>query len=103
MLVMHRRVHRVRALRRPASTLQNCAPPASGHQLAPPADTSHNWRRLTDSFQRMKANPGEPVELKKFCFSSRTVSSRTVVGENFADYMSLPIEEYVLFDDRLMR
>ena len=51
----------------------------------------------------MKANPGEPVELKKFCFSSRTVSSRTVVGENFADYMSLPIEDYVLFDDRLMR
>ena len=59
--------------------------------------------RLTDSFQRVKANPGEPLELKKFSFSSRTVSSRTVVGEDFTDYMSLPLEDYVVFDARLMR
>eukprot|EP00327_Prymnesium_parvum_P023085 CAMPEP_0113229838 /NCGR_PEP_ID=MMETSP0008_2-20120614/568_1 /TAXON_ID=97485 /ORGANISM="Prymnesium parvum" /LENGTH=195 /DNA_ID=CAMNT_0000076389 /DNA_START=182 /DNA_END=766 /DNA_ORIENTATION=- /assembly_acc=CAM_ASM_000153 len=58
---------------------------------------------LADAVTRMKANPHEPLVFKKFVFRAKTTHRRRVAGERFEDYMSLPVEQYVLFDPRLMR
>eukprot|EP00966_Prymnesium_polylepis_P262656 6066922-Prymnesium_polylepis.2 len=59
--------------------------------------------RLVDSFKRLKARPGEPVTLKQFQFSAQSRHVRTIIGERFEEYMSLPVEEYALYDPELMR
>ena len=60
-------------------------------------------RLLGDAFSRMKNNPGEPLRLKRFTFGTTTQLRRVIEGEDFGRYMSLPVEEYVLFDAKLMR
>ena len=58
---------------------------------------------LTDAYSRMKANPDEPIRLKMFNFTAGGKHAREVVGDDVISYLTLPVEEYALFDAKMMR
>ena len=57
---------------------------------------------ITGSFSGMHQRTGE-VHRKSFWFAATTQASRSIQGKRFNGYMSLPVEEYCVFDGELIR
>ena len=57
---------------------------------------------LADAFKRIQSDPDKPIKMKSFVFSTTTKNIRVVPGDDLPRYMLLPIEEYALYDDKLM-
>ena len=105
------------------ATIQHSAAPRINHHSAaprinprmsdkppPPSSASAACRTkaqplgglLADAFKRIQSDPDKPIKMKSFVFSTTTKNIRVVPGDDLPRYMLLPIEEYALYDDKLM-
>ena len=60
-------------------------------------------RLMKDAVSRVADDPTREVATKMFTFGARVQNSFEAPGTRLADYMRLPIEQYSLYDQKLMR
>ena len=60
-------------------------------------------RLAADAFNRtMASDPNQPIPTKEFCFSATVRHVRDIEGP-LTEYMKLPIDQYALYDAKLMK